>query len=84
MTTNEPVGGAGSGGVAVDDRGPAPSAIDAAVQFVALQPGGARRILLEHDRRRDGTCAGCRTSPVTWPCVVGAIATRALELDLFG
>ena len=58
-----------------------PSAVDAAVRFVAMQPGGARRILLEHERRDDGTCAGCLTSPVPWPCVVGVIATKALELE---
>jgi hypothetical protein len=58
-----------------------PSAVDAAVRFVAMQPGGAHRILLEHDRRDDGTCAGCLTSPVPWPCVVGVIATKALELE---
>ena len=32
--------------------------VDAAVRFVAMQPGGARRILLEHDRRDDGTVRG--------------------------
>ena len=58
-----------------------PSAVDAAARFVAQQPGGARRILLEHDRRPDGTCGGCLTSPITWPCVVSAIAKRAQELD---
>jgi hypothetical protein len=57
-----------------------PTVVDAAIRFVASQPGGAERILLEHGRRSDGTCAGCLTSPVTWPCVVGVIATRALEL----
>ncbi|MDT7580458.1 MAG: hypothetical protein QOK35_1722 [Pseudonocardiales bacterium] len=67
------------------DEGPGrvegPSAVDAAVRFVAMQPGGAHRILLEHERRDDGTCAGCLTSPVSWPCVVGIIATKALELE---
>ena len=58
-----------------------PAVVDAAIRFVASQPGGAERILLEHGRRADGTCAGCLTSPVAWPCVVGVIATRALELD---
>ena len=58
-----------------------PSAVDAAVRFVAMQPGGAHRILLEHERRDDGTCAGCLTSPIPWPCVVGVIATKALELE---
>jgi hypothetical protein len=58
-----------------------PTAVDAAVRFVAMQPGGARKILLEHERRNDGTCAGCLTSPVSWPCVVGVIATKALELE---
>jgi hypothetical protein len=47
-----------------------------------MQPGGARRILVEHGRRDDGTCAGCLTSPVPWPCVVGVIATKALELEV--
>jgi hypothetical protein len=71
--------------VSMIDEGPAqvegPSAVDAAVRFVAMQPGGADRILLEHERRSDGTCAGCLTSPVAWPCVVGIIATKALELE---
>ena len=71
--------------VFVVDSGPdqieGPTVVDAAVRFVALQPGGARRILLEHGRRDDGTCAGCLTSPVIWPCVVGVIATKALQLE---
>ena len=71
--------------VSLVDEGPGqvegPSAVDAAVRFVAMQPGGARRILLEHERRADGTCTGCLTSPVMWPCVVGIIATKALELE---
>ena len=58
-----------------------PSVVDAAARFVAMQPGGARKILLEHDQRDDGTCGGCLTSPVTWPCVVSVIAKKALELD---
>lgn len=67
----------------VDDvRVEGPTVVDAAVRFVALQPGGARKILEEHGRRDDGSCAGCLTSPVTWPCVVGVIATKALQLDL--
>jgi hypothetical protein len=57
------------------------SPVEAAVRFVALQPGGARKILLEHHRRENGTCAGCLTSPVEWPCVVGVIATKALQLE---
>ena len=64
------------------DRIEGPTVVDAAVRFVALQPGGAHKILLEHDRRDDGTCAGCLTSPITWPCVVGVIATKALQLDV--
>ena len=72
------------GGPMVDDgtdRAGKPSVVDAAARFVAMQPGGARRILLEHERRPDGTCGGCLTSPVTWPCVVSVIAKKALELD---
>lgn len=61
-------------------RADGPAVVDAAIRFVASQPGGADRILVEHGRRHDGTCAGCLTSPVTWPCVVGVIAMRALEL----
>ena len=61
-----------------------PSAVDAAARFVALQPGGAARILFEHDRRPDGTCGGCLTSPVTWPCVVSLIAKKAQEMDPVG
>ena len=86
MMTSELAGGSVSGsGAAVDELGDGtghgPSAVEAAVHFVANQPGGARRILLAHDRRRDGTCGGCLTSPVSWPCVVSVIALRALELD---
>ena len=58
------------------------SAVEAAIRFVAGQPGGARRILLNHHRRDDGMCAGCLTVPVSWPCVVGVIATKALSLEL--
>jgi hypothetical protein len=57
------------------------SAVEAAIRFVAGQPGGARRILLQHHRRADGMCAGCLTVPVAWPCVVGVIATKALSLE---
>jgi hypothetical protein len=57
------------------------SAVEAAIRFVAGQPGGARRILLDHHRRGDGMCAGCLTVPVAWPCVVGVIATKALSLE---
>jgi hypothetical protein len=57
------------------------SAVEAAIRFVAGQPGGARRILLQHHRRADGMCAGCLTVPVSWPCVVGVIATKALSLE---
>jgi hypothetical protein len=57
------------------------SAVEAAIRFVAGQPGGARRILLDHHRRDDGMCAGCLTVPVAWPCVVGVIATKALSLE---
>jgi hypothetical protein len=57
------------------------SAVEAAIRFVAGQQGGARRILLQHHRRADGMCAGCLTVPVSWPCVVGVIATKALSLE---
>jgi hypothetical protein len=57
------------------------SAVEAAIRFVAGQPGGARRILIDHHRRDDGMCAGCLTVPVSWPCVVGVIATKALSLE---
>ena len=56
-------------------------AVEAAIRFVAEQPGGARRILLEHHRRDDNMCGGCLTVPVSWPCVVGVIATKALSLE---
>jgi hypothetical protein len=73
------------GAMTVEDgpgRVEGPAVVEAAVRFVAMQPGGARRILVEHGRRDDGTCAGCLTSPVPWPCVVGVIATKALELEV--
>ena len=57
------------------------NAVEAAIRFVAEQPGGARRILLEHHRRDDAMCAGCLTVPVPWPCVVGVIATKALSIE---
>ena len=72
------IGSTAGGGT---DRTEKPSVVDAAARFVALQPGGARRILREHARRDDGTCSGCLTSPVHWPCVVSVIAKKALELD---
>jgi hypothetical protein len=55
--------------------------IEAAIRFVAMQPGGARRILIEHHRRENGTCAGCCATPTPWPCMAGLIATKASQLD---
>src|SRR6185312_7482984 len=38
--------------------------IEVAAWFVAAQPDGPDRALARHSRRPDGTCAGCRTTPV--------------------
>ena len=42
--------------------------IEAAIRFVAAQPDGAQRILGVHRRGRNGTCSGCATTLIRWPC----------------
>jgi len=51
--------------------------IEVAAWFVAAQPDGPDRALARHSRRPDGTCAGCRTTPVPWPCTTATIARLA-------
>jgi hypothetical protein len=49
----------------------------AAVDFVAAQPGGARKLLDRHRRRPDGHCSCCVGTPTPWPCTTASIAERA-------
>jgi hypothetical protein len=51
--------------------------IEAAIRFVAAQPDGAQRILGVHRRGRNGTCSGCATTLIRWPCAAGKIAIEA-------
>jgi hypothetical protein len=54
-------------------------AVEVAALFVAAQVGGAARILSLHQRREDGYCAGCATTPTRWPCKVAGIASASLD-----
>jgi hypothetical protein len=53
--------------------------VDAAVQFMAQQDGGAERVLAIHRRLPDGRCRGCLTTVTTWPCPVAHLALRAQQ-----
>ena len=53
--------------------------IDVAVAFVAAQPGGAGRLLIQHQRLPSGNCGGCLSFPTTWPCATAGIALRVLD-----
>jgi hypothetical protein len=59
------------------DEPPGRTSFDAAVDFVADQPGGPERTLALHHRLADGYCAGCLSRPTPWPCTAAAIAQRA-------
>ncbi len=51
--------------------------VEAAIAFVAAQPGGALRLLRKHRRGSDGYCVGCVAVPTKWPCTAARIATAA-------
>ena len=53
---------------------------EAAVRFVADQPGGPARTLALHRRLPDGICGGCLSRWTPWPCTAAAIADRARRL----
>jgi hypothetical protein len=53
--------------------------VEAAVQFMAQQIGGAERVLAIHRRLPDGRCRGCLTTVTTWPCPVAHLALRARD-----
>lgn len=68
--------------VDTDDGGIPPAALDcitAAAQFMAAQPGAARRALAVHRPDASGRCIGCGHRGVAWPCVVVEIARRSQE-----
>jgi hypothetical protein len=60
------------------------ASFEAAVRFIADQPGGAERTLAQHHRLPDGTCAGCLTGPSSWPCTAAVIAQRARRVKVVG
>jgi hypothetical protein len=51
--------------------------VEAAIQFMAQQHGGAERVLSIHRRLPDGRCRGCLTTVTTWPCPVAHLALLA-------
>lgn len=51
--------------------------IEAAVDFLASEPGRADRALAKHRKLADGLCAGCLTSLTRWPCPIANIALMA-------
>jgi hypothetical protein len=59
---------------APDDR---PAPVDAAIAFVAAQPGGPERLLRRHRGSSSGLCTGCLTQPTRYPCQVARIALNA-------
>lgn len=58
-------------------------AVDAAVEFVAVQPGASDRILSRHYPTRCGTCAGCATASTRYPCLAACIAELAQKHPLY-
>lgn len=48
--------------------------IEAAMTFMAAQPGAPRRVLDAHRKLGDGRCSRCRLQSTRWPCFVAAIA----------
>lgn len=58
-------------------------ALEAAVEFVAWQIAGPERILTRHYPSPRGTCAGCTTTPVRYPCSVARIAELAQEHPVY-
>jgi hypothetical protein len=56
------------------------TAIEAAAELMATNPGAGERALEQHARRPDGRCAGCADPLARWPCTMAAIARRAVAL----
>ena len=56
------------------------TAIEAAAELMATNPGAAERALERHVRRPDGRCAGCADPLIHWPCAMASIARRAAAL----
>jgi hypothetical protein len=56
------------------------TAIEAAAELMATNPGAAERTLELHDRRPDGRCTGCASPLTRWPCTIVTIARRAVDL----
>jgi hypothetical protein len=61
----------------VSDRG---TAIEAAAELMATNPGAGERALEQHVCRPDGRCAGCADPLARWPCTMAVIARRAVAL----
>lgn len=53
------------------------SAVEAAIEFVAMRPNGPERILRLHYAMRNGLCAGCSATPTRHPCQAARIAELA-------
>jgi hypothetical protein len=53
------------------------SAVEAAIEFVAMRPNGPERILRLHYAMRSGLCAGCSATPTRYPCLAAHIAELA-------
>jgi hypothetical protein len=53
------------------------AAVEFAAYFVAIQRGGAERILQRHRPTPNGLCAGCLATPTTHPCQAARIAEAA-------
>ena len=51
-----------------------------AARLVAGDSGAAQRMLTAHVAGPDGRCRGCGQRPVSWPCVLVAIARQALRV----
>jgi hypothetical protein len=55
------------------------SQVEFATYFVALQAGGAERILYRHHPMPNGLCAGCLATPTVYPCQAARIAELARQ-----
>jgi hypothetical protein len=61
----------------MSDRG---TAMEAAAELMATNPGAGERTLEQHECRPDGRCTGCCDPLVRWPCTMVAIARRAVAI----
>jgi hypothetical protein len=61
----------------VNDLG---TAIEAAAELMATNPGAGERALEQHAHRPDGRCAGCADPLARWPCTMVTIARRAVAI----